>query len=128
MKVGIASDDQQSIAQHFGRTKGFVITELTEKKVISREYRENNFTNHNQSSKHEDHGAHGAHGHSHVGIMAALKDCDVVIARGMGRRIYEDLRSANIEAIITDIPAVDEAIDAYLSGTLKDNPEKGCEH
>ncbi|MCF7827184.1 MAG: iron-molybdenum cofactor biosynthesis protein [Candidatus Marinimicrobia bacterium] len=125
MKIGIASDDQQSIAQHFGRTKGFVITELAEKKVISTEYRENNFTAHSQPAKHE---AHEEHQHSHGSILAALKDCDVVIARGMGRRIYDDLRNVNIEAIITDIPAVDDAIDAYLAGTLKDNPEKGCEH
>ena len=127
MKIGIASDNQVSIAQHFGRTKGFIIAELEDGIVKSKAYRENNFTHHSQQGEHE-HEHQGEHGHSHTGILAALQDCEVVIARGMGRRIYDDLREAKIEAIITDIPDVDEAIKTYLSGTLVDNPEKGCVH
>ena len=127
MKIGIASDNQASIAQHFGRTKGFVIAELVEGTIKSKEYRENNFSHHSQPGEHE-HEHQGSHGHSHDGILAALKDCDVVIARGMGRRIYDDLRGVNIEAVITDIADVDEAIKAYISDTLVDNPEKGCVH
>jgi predicted Fe-Mo cluster-binding NifX family protein len=125
MKIGIASNDHRSIAQHFGRTKGFVIAELIDGTIKSKDYRENVFTHHLQQGEHQH---EGGHGHSHEGILAALKDCDVVIARGMGRRIYEDLRGANIESLITDIPTVDDALSAYVSGTLIDNPEKGCVH
>ena len=125
MKIGVASNDQRSIAQHFGRTKGFVIVELVDGNITSRDYRENVFTNHLQQGEHEH---QENHGHSHTGILTALKDCDVVIARGMGRRIYEDLRGVNIESLITDIATVDDALAAYVSGTLIDNPEKGCVH
>ncbi len=125
MKIGIASNDQRAISQHFGRTKGFIIAELIDGKINSREYRENVFTHHREHSGHEH---QGGHGHSHEGILAALKDCDVVIARGMGRRIYDDLRGAKIESLITEISTVDDALAAYVSGTLVDNPEKGCVH
>ena len=125
MKIGIASNDRESIAQHFGRTRGFVIADVVDGKVKSKEYRENNFTSHNQPGGSEQ---HGEHGHSHSSILSALKDCDVVLARGMGRRIYDDLRGAKIESVIPTLPGVDEALSAYVDGTLVDNPEKGCVH
>ncbi len=125
MKVGIASDDKQSIANHFGRTRGFIIAELVEGELKSKDYRPNNFTHHSHQGGHEH---RGGHNHSHAPILEALKDCQVVISRGMGKRIYDDLHNADIEAIITDIAGVDEAIAAYIGGSLVDNPEKGCVH
>ncbi len=124
MKIGIASDDRKSIAQHFGRTLGFVIAEIEDGKILSEEYRENNFSMHMQQGEQQ----HGAHGHSHSAILDALADCDVVLARGMGRRIYDDLRGANIQSVITDQITVDGAFQAFIAGNLKDNPEQGCEH
>jgi predicted Fe-Mo cluster-binding NifX family protein len=125
MKVGIASNDEHSIAYHFGRAKGFIIADVVEGEIKSKEYRLNNFSHHSHQGSHEH---QGNHNHSHTRILSSLKDCDVVISRGMGKRIYDDLRDANIEAMITDIAEVDEAIAAYLAGTLVDNPEKGCVH
>ncbi|NQV30428.1 MAG: iron-molybdenum cofactor biosynthesis protein [Candidatus Marinimicrobia bacterium] len=124
MKIGIASNDQSSIAEHFGRTKGFVIVELENGQELSRTYRENKFSAHSQADSHE----HGEHGHSHTAILDALADCELVVARGMGRRIYDDLRAAKIESYITTQSQVDGAIKAYLSGILDDNPDKGCVH
>lgn len=124
MRIGIASNDELSIAQHFGRTKGFVIAEIDNGKVVAKNFRRNTFSMHMQPGSH----THGEHGHSHGAILDALADCSVVLARGMGRRIYDDLNRAGIQAVITDHAEVDVAIDAYLAGTLKDNPEKGCVH
>ena len=129
MKIGIASDDQINITKHFGRTRGFVIAQIENGTVISKEYRTNTFSNHMQSQDHDHSGTHGpAQGHSHSTILNALSDCDIVLAGGMGRRIYDDLRSANIVSIISDQDTVDGALTAYLQNTLTDNPEKGCEH
>ena len=124
MKIGIASDDGKSIAQHFGRAKGFVITEVVDNQIGSSEFRPNTFTNHNLP----DHQHQEGHGHSHASILSALSQCDVVLARGMGRRIYDDLRQAEIKSVITTLPDVNEAVRAYIEGTLLDHPEKGCQH
>ena len=124
MKIGIASDDQLNIASHFGRTKGFVIAEIEQGSILNKNYRENTFSMHAQGGEHQ----HGQHGHSHTAILEALSDCEVVLARGMGRRIYDDLRSVNIKSMITDKLTVDDALKAFIEDKLIDNPEKGCVH
>ena len=122
MKIAIASDDRKTISSHFGRTKGFVIFEVEGKKIKGQEYRLNTFTGHAR-------GLEGRHEANHHGpILDALSDCKVVISRGMGRRIYNDLKEAGIEVLITEEMDVEKALDLYLSGKLVDKPEMGCDH
>ena len=123
MKIAIASDDERTISSHFGQTRGFVVFEMEGKEVKNREYRPNTFTGHAR-------GLEGA-GHEidrHSPILSALSDCKAVISHGMGRRIYDDLKGAGIEAFITDETEVQKALDLYLNGTLVDRPERGCSH
>ena len=121
MKIAIASDDGRTITRHFGRTKGFVIVDVEADRNFKTEFIPNTFTHHAT----EGH-AHGQHGHSHAGILKALDGCGVVISRGMGRRLYEDLEHAGKQAFITSAEDVEQAINLYLAGTLDDDPEKGC--
>ena len=123
MNIAIASDDRVTIASHFGKTRGFVIFNVEGEKIINQWYRENTFTGH----------ARGLSGHSHGmdkhgPILEALKDCNVVISRGMGRRIYDDLQQAGIEVFITDESNAKTAVELYLKNELVDRPEMGCEH
>uniref|UniRef100_A0A7C6AA74 Iron-molybdenum cofactor biosynthesis protein n=1 Tax=candidate division WOR-3 bacterium TaxID=2052148 RepID=A0A7C6AA74_UNCW3 len=121
MKIAIASDDEKVVASHFGRTKGFVIFEVEGKAIKNQEYRPNTFTG-------QARGLEGA-GHEldrHTPILNALKDCQVVITHGMGRRIYDDLKRIGIEVFITDETDVNKALKLYLSGELIDRPELGC--
>jgi predicted Fe-Mo cluster-binding NifX family protein len=55
--------------------------------------------------------------------MAAIADCDVVLSRGMGRGMYANLQRAGIRAVLTDVPTVEEAVAAFLAGTLNEKPE-----
>jgi predicted Fe-Mo cluster-binding NifX family protein len=123
MKIAIASDDERTISSHFGQTRGFVVFDVEGKEVKNREYRPSTFTGHAR-------GLEGA-GHEidrHGPILSALSDCKAVISHGMGRRIYDDLKGAGIEAWITDETEVQKAIDSYISGELIDRPERGCSH
>lgn len=123
MKIAVASDDGKNISSHFGRTKGFVIFDVEGKEIKSQEYRPNTFTGHAR-------GLEGA-GHEvdrHASILDALKDCEVVISHGMGRRIYDDLKSGGIQVFVTDETDVKRALDLYLRGELVDKPEIGCQH
>jgi predicted Fe-Mo cluster-binding NifX family protein len=122
MKIAIASDDGKTISPHFGKAEGFVIFEVHGQEVRSSGYRQNSFTGHAlgiESHHRED---------RHKTIIEALRDCDVVISRGMGRRLYEDLKNAGINPLITDEDSVDKAIEMYMKGMLADNPEKSCKH
>jgi predicted Fe-Mo cluster-binding NifX family protein len=122
MKIAIASDDGKTISSHFGRTKGFVVFEVEGKEIKGQEYRPNTFTGHAR-------GLEGKHDADHHGpILNALSDCKVVISHGMGRRIYDDLKNANIETFITEETEVQKALEMYLNGRLVDKPEIGCQH
>ena len=43
-------------------------------------------------------------------------------------RIYNDLRNAGIQAIITSERNVDKAIELYLIDKIDNDPTKGCDH
>jgi predicted Fe-Mo cluster-binding NifX family protein len=128
MKVAIASDDGVTISNHFGRTRGFVIYDISENgEITSKAYHENNHTHHMQHE--QAHHAHEhAHGHGHGPVMRLLGDTQVVISRGMGRRILEDLTQAEIQPFIVDVREVEEAIEKYLADGLDNNLSRQCQH
>ncbi len=126
IKIAIASDDQIHISSHFGRTKGFLIFETEDNQVSGKIYIENNFTGHAQGL-HNDH-QHDHHQHSHGGILTALKDCKIVISRGMGRRLLEDFEANGKEVFVTNTANADEAVEQYLKGNLVHDPNKTCQH
>jgi len=123
MKIAIASDDGKTIASHLGRTKGFIIFESGGQDIGKSEYRLNTFTGHARGLEGADHSLD-----RHGPILAALSDCQVVISHGMGRRIYEDLKQANIDVYITDEIDAERAMELYSQGKLTDRPELSCHH
>ncbi|MEJ2722364.1 MAG: NifB/NifX family molybdenum-iron cluster-binding protein [bacterium] len=79
------------------------------------------------------HGHAETHGHGpgpggHASILQALEGCRAVISKGMGRRLYDDLRAAGIEAFIVDETDADRALEQYLRDALIDHPDKSCDH
>ena len=122
MKIAVASDDGKTIAGHFGRTRGFAIFQVDNNQIVSEEYRINDFTGHAR-------GLEGNHmADKHGPILTALSDCQVVCARGMGRRIYDDLANAQKEVFVVDENIAREAAMKYLAQSLQDHPDKSCEH
>ncbi|MGB9824176.1 MAG: NifB/NifX family molybdenum-iron cluster-binding protein [Candidatus Hydrothermia bacterium] len=120
MKIAIASDDGKTLSMHFGRALGFVIVEVEGNEVKSVKYIPNTITPHSRG-EHKEHGEH--HGHHHDYILENLKDVEVVIAGGMGRRLFEDLKAAGKKVFVTDEEDVMEAVDLFLKGELKNLDE-----
>jgi predicted Fe-Mo cluster-binding NifX family protein len=123
MNIAIASDDGINIASHLGKTRGFIIFDVQDEKITNQWYRKNTFTGH----------ARGLSGHGHEidrhgPILEALKDCNVVISHGMGRRIYNDMKQAGIDVFITDEIIARNAAERYIKNELIDKPELGCDH
>jgi predicted Fe-Mo cluster-binding NifX family protein len=123
MKIAVASDDGTTIASHFGKTRGFVIYDVQDGRVVMRNYIENTFTGHARGLSGADHSVD-----RHGPILKSLKGCDAVISHGMGRKIYDDLRSVKIEALIVEETQADEAVRLYLQGSLQDHPGASCRH
>lgn len=127
MKIAIPSDEGTYLSQHFGRTLGFQIFTITDGGISAQEYRQNTFTGH-ATGQHTEHQHHGEHAmHSHNGILNALFDCEVVIAGGMGRRLFDDLTDAGKRIYITTQLETRRAVELFLADELKS--DKGaCNH
>ena len=57
-------------------------------------------------------------------MAEVIRDCEVLIAGGMGGGAYEAMRSYNIETIVTDVTDIQEAVKLYLDGKLKNLMER----
>lgn len=126
MKIALPSDDGRTICGHFGRAAGFLVFDLTGNIIARQTYVENNFTGHAPGHHHE-HGHDHQH-HSHGGILDALHDVSVVIAAGMGRRLYDDLTLAGKQVFVTRLSDAREAVEAFVDGTLDSDPGGCCHH
>ncbi len=132
MKIAAITDDGKTISQHFGRAQYYLVVSVENGQVTQREMRPKLGHNHFSSQPHEEHG-HG-HGHRHgqdaaaherhMQMAEAIRDCEVLLCRGMGRGAYESIKQLNIRPIVTTIADIDEAVAAYLSGQIVDHPEK----
>jgi predicted Fe-Mo cluster-binding NifX family protein len=113
MKVAFVSDDKETISGHFGRAKGFMVYEVDGNKVKSQEYRLNRGGNKGKCGT--------CH---HDLILETIKDCQTVVAMGMGQGIYEDLKNNGIQAIITDETEINTALDKVTQGTIISHLER----
>jgi len=132
MKIAAVSEDGVTISQHFGRAPFYVVVTVQDGTVVARETRDK--MGHDQfAGEHEDHGhAADPRGHGfdpaaqnrHARMVTAIADCEVLLARGMGAGAYESMKQANIRPVVTDVSNIDEAVQAYLAGSLNDHVEK----
>lgn len=131
MKIAVVTNDGRTVSQHFGRSRYYQIYTIEDGKVVSTELRERG-TGHfagGAMAGAEIHGAHqdsrGRHGYGadamrkHVMMAAEIGDCQVLIAGGMGAGAYESFKAAGLEVILTDQTYADDAVQSYLSGTLR---------
>lgn len=64
---------------------------------------------------------------THLYFKEPYTDCQMVVARGMGPRIYQDLASAGSKGLVTDIPMIEEAAERLASGEEIPEVEGECE-
>ncbi|MHC1775919.1 MAG: NifB/NifX family molybdenum-iron cluster-binding protein [Lentimicrobium sp.] len=132
MIIAIPSNDNISVSAHFGKSHGFIVYNTHDQEIVNEEYRENNVTGHAKGGQAEHKGehshSHGEHNHSHSGILDLLSDCEIVIAGGMGQRLYNDFMSANKKVFVTREPDARKAVKLFLENQLDNNKESCCRH
>jgi predicted Fe-Mo cluster-binding NifX family protein len=138
MKIAVATNDQRRVTGHIGKCKSFMVYEIEGQKIINKELRENLFTNHRMHShNHDHHGNGGGHnhtehhsggGHSHLHLIEGLKDCEYLISKGGGWRVVEDLKRYNIKTLFADEELIEDAVDKFIKGGLKNDESLICEH
>ena len=132
MKIAAVSEDGVTISQHFGRAPFYIVVTVENGKIIAREKRDKMGHNQFGGETHEEahradprgHGFDPAAQNRHIRMTAAIADCEVLLARGMGAGAYESMKQANIRPVVTDVVNIDDAVQAYLAGSLADHVEK----
>jgi len=129
MKIAFITNDGKTISQHFGRASHYLVVEVEDGEVNNRELREK--MGHSQFAHGEEHHDHSQGSgmdkasHSKHNLMAkAISDCDVLICGGMGRGAYISMQSFDITPLVTDMVDIEEALQAYIAGDLRDQTEK----
>ena len=115
IKIAVPTDDGVTISHHFGQAKQFKVCTIENNQVVDTELRE--------KASH----LHGDHSHAdgiHPGqlMVTLISDCSVLLSGGMGTPAFNKARAAGLEVVLTAVHSIDDAITAYLAGTLKNDP------
>jgi predicted Fe-Mo cluster-binding NifX family protein len=128
MKIAAVTDDGVSISQHFGRATQYAVLTVQGGAIVAHELRDK--LGHSQFGGHEEahqpgvpHGFDPQAQHRHGAMIDAIRDCQVLLARGMGQGARVSLQDAGIAAILTDIESIEAAAQAYLAGSIVDHTE-----
>ncbi len=124
-KIAVVSDDGRSVSAHFGRARFYLVATVQDGKVIGREMRPKagHHVYGGEAPHVEDasqpHGFDTGSQRKHSEMAAPVSDCEAVIAGGMGTGAYQSLQALGLKTIVTDIALVDEAVQAYIDGTIQ---------
>jgi predicted Fe-Mo cluster-binding NifX family protein len=132
MKIAVVTDDGNTISPHFGQARYYAVLTLEGQRVVGREMVDRGDTL-RHVAEHEPHqgmrGGLDCHGTgtaaaaTHLRMIEPIRGCQVLLARGMGWGARESLLEAGIRPILTDITSLDEAVKAYLDGSIVDHVE-----
>jgi len=113
MKIAFPTRDESTITSHFGKMKAMIVIEVVDGVETSRDVRDMTETPLTM----------GGTQSRPIHIVSSLSDCDYVIAGGMGLPIEQRIREAGTEVILTKVRPIDQALAAYLDGSLGHQPD-----
>lgn len=125
MKIAAITDDGRTISQHFGRARYYLVLTVEDGKIVERDLREKLGHSQFANEVHADdpgqpHGMGAASHDKHMRMADAIGDCEALLCRGMGQGAYDSMKVRNIRPIVTDIPLIDDAVQAYIDGKIVD--------
>ena len=111
MKIAVTFDNNGDVFQHFGHTEQFKIYEIENNNIVS---------SHVLSSDGE--------GHSALAQLLESENIDRLICGGIGGCAVNALSEAGIEIFAGITGNADNAVKAYLEGTLEQTTSPNCNH
>jgi predicted Fe-Mo cluster-binding NifX family protein len=110
MKIAVATVDGINVSQHFGQSVAFIVFDIEDGAIKSKQLLSGNSTPHNDGLCDGGHQAHG-------GIIGMLDGCNVLICGGIGAGAANAVRQLGLQpVIIPGIDAAEEAVAYFLSG------------
>ena len=128
MKIAFVTEDGENISQHFGRAPFFMIVEQENNTMTSSTLVRKGGCSHNPDEAAHQGGQHAGHDHAdqpsrHASMVGQLQGCTTLISGGMGMSAYTSLLAAGINAYITRVEKISEALDLFNNGKLDNNLE-----
>jgi predicted Fe-Mo cluster-binding NifX family protein len=130
IKVAAITDDGITISQHFGRAAYYLVATIENGKIVDRELRSKlghaHFHNqpHSEGEAGQPHGTDPASHNKHLQMSDAIADCEALLCRGMGAGAYQSMQTRGIRPVVTDIVGIDDAVMAYVDGSIVDQTER----
>jgi len=132
MKIAVVTDDGTAVSQHLGRARYYAVVTVEEGRELRTELLDRSDTlvpvaeheaRQGLTGEIDCHGTGTAAAASHLRMVQPIRDCQVLLGGGMSWSARECLLGAGIRPILTDIEQVDDAVRAYLDGTIADHLE-----
>lgn len=133
MKIAVVTDDGITISLHFGLARYYAVLTVDGRQVVSREMLDRSDTlppvdehqpRQGVGGQIDCHGTGTAAAATHLRMVQPIKECQALLARGMSWSARECLLDAGVRPVVTDITGMEEAVQAYLDGTIVDHVEK----
>jgi predicted Fe-Mo cluster-binding NifX family protein len=130
MKIAVVTEDGATISQHFGRAPLYLVVTVEDGRIVSKETRTKTGHHTFAGDEHAHTTVECHHGYGsgsqlrHASMAETIADCQVLIAGGMGWGAYENLKSRNIQTVVTDTRNIEEAVKLYLEGKLSNLTER----
>lgn len=130
MKIAAITDDGKNISLHFGRAPYYLVVTVEDGKIVNRELRNKMGHTHFANQPHEEeapgmpHGMGPASHDKHLQMAEAIGDCEALLCGGMGMGAYQSMQIRGIKPVVTDIYDIEQAVMAYVNGTIVDRTEK----
>ena len=134
MKVGVVTDDKKTISPHFGRAQYYLVYEIRDGVILNKEMRPKSSHHHRETielhrteeeeivlDRHQDTHSEAS---LHDSMLSNVRDCEALIAGGMGYGMFVAIKQLGIIPFITNIVIADDAIQAYVKGTLDNHIER----
>ncbi len=128
MKIAFVTEDGETISQHFGRAPFFMVVEQENNAIRSRSLIRKGGCSHSHGEGISGCDPHEGHGHTgqpslHASMVSPIQGCSALISGGMGMSAYTSLLAAGINAYVTRVETIDEALALFNQGKLDNNLE-----
>jgi predicted Fe-Mo cluster-binding NifX family protein len=123
MKIAIPTLDGIRISSNILNIKGFQVFEIIDGKIVEERYVMKSKTLNNAGSPGENGNPPSNDHEENFSFLEGIDDCQIVIANGVGKRMFEELVKAHKEVYITEASNVRGAINHFIRQTLRNHPE-----
>jgi predicted Fe-Mo cluster-binding NifX family protein len=123
MKIAFPTDDGETISKHLGQAQYFQVITLEDEQVQSSERREKASHSHNDAAQDHEAGVHPGQQ-----MIETIRDCQVLIAGGMGQPMYNRAVSSGLQVFLTGVDRIDDALVAYQQGQLTSDLRRVHQH